>query len=161
MKKLITILAIFSSFLFAESTVEVLGTSSLHDWKMITKSVDVNMAQEGGKFTKLDVSFAVKSLKSGDSGLDENAYEAMNAEKYSIVKFSLIEHKDDGTIEGVITSLDKEKKEILKPSLIEDGRVAGSFEVKMTDFGIKPPSFLFGAMSAGNEVNVQYDIKKQ
>ncbi len=161
MKKLIVILAICSTFVFAKSTIIVIGTSTLHDWKMVTNSIDLNMTQENGKFIKLDVSFAVKSLKSGDSGLDDTAYEAMHADKYDIVKFYLIKHNDDGTIEGVIVSLNKEKKEILTPTLIEEGHIAGSFKVKMTDFGIKPPSFLFGAMSAGDEITVQYDIKQQ
>ncbi|PHQ65984.1 MAG: hypothetical protein COB99_00855 [Sulfurimonas sp.] len=160
MKKLILILAIFSTFVFAQSSVEVLGTSTLHDWKMASESLEVSMAQENGKFTKLDVSMIIETLKSGDSGLDDNAYEAMKIDKYSTISFSLLEQKDDGSIVALFKVLDKEQKKVLKPDLIEDGHIAGSFKVKMTTFGIEPPSFLFGAMSAGNEITIKYDIRK-
>lgn len=159
MKKLIVILAIFSTLAFA-SSVEVLGTSTLHDWKMVTNSIDVDMVQENGKFTKLDVSFVAKSLKSGDEGLDDTAYEAMEVDDESTVSFSLIEQNDDGSIVGTVSFLDKDKEETHMPTLSEDGHISGSFKAKMTDFGIVPPTFLFGAMSAGDDLTIKYDIKK-
>lgn len=159
MKKLIVILAIFSTLAFA-SSVEVLGTSTVHDWKMVTNSIDVDMVQDNGKFTKLDVSFIAKTLKSGDEGLDDTAYDAMEVDDTSAVKFSLTEQKDDGSIVGVVSFLEKEKIETHMPTVIEDGHISGSFKVKMTDFGIVPPTFLFGAMSAGDDLTIVYDIKK-
>jgi hypothetical protein len=29
----------------------------------------------------------------------------------------------------------------------------------MTDFGIKPPSFMFGTLKVGNEVTVKFNLK--
>jgi polyisoprenoid-binding protein YceI len=160
MKKILAILAIFSSLIYAQSTVEVDGTSTLHNWKMVSHDIKVDMNQTNGKFTKLVVTFAAKSLKSGDEGLDNTAYKAMKADKHKIVSFSLIKQNDDGTLLGAFTSNNQEMNNTIKPDVIEAGHVAGSFKVKMTDFGIKPPTFLFGAMSAGDELTIKYDIKK-
>jgi hypothetical protein len=160
MKKLIVILAIFSTLAFAKSTVEVLGTSTVHDWKMVTNSIAVDMVQNNGKFTKLDVSFIAKTLKSGDEGLDDTAYESMEVDDESTVSFSLSEQKDDKTIVGTVSFLEKELSVTNMPTLSEAGHISGSFNVKMTDFGIVPPTFLFGAMSAGDDLTIKYDITK-
>ena len=84
----------------------------------------------------------------------------MEVDDESTVSFSLSEQKDDGAIVGVVTFLEKEKIETHMPTLSEDGHISGSFNVKMTDFGIVPPTFLFGAMSAGDDLTIKYDIRK-
>lgn len=161
MKKLIMLLAIFSTFLFAQNSVEVDGTSTLHDWKMVSDKVSADFENDGSKITKLNVSVQIKTLKSGDEGLDEKAYETLKIDRNNIITFNFLNADiDKGTIQGVFKVLDKEQEETLTPEVLTLNQIKGSFKVKMTDFGLEVPSFMFGTIKAGDEVTVKYNIEK-
>jgi hypothetical protein len=44
---------------------------------------------------------------------------------------------------------------------LADGKATaqGEQDVLMTDFGIKPPSFMFGTLKVGNEIKVKFNLK--
>ncbi len=160
MKKLICGLLLLSSFAFAEN-IEIHGTSTLHDWKMVSNKTDVTFENDGSKITKLNVSVQIKTLKSGDEGLDEKAYDTLKIDRNNVITFKMTEADlAAGTIKGVFKVLDKERTETLKPEVLTLDHVSGSFKVKMTEFGLEVPSVMFGAIKSGDEVTVKYDIKK-
>jgi len=37
--------------------------------------------------------------------------------------------------------------------------ITGSRKIKMSEFGITPPSFMLGALKVGDEVTVEYTLK--
>jgi len=159
-KKLICGLLLLSSFMFAES-IEIHGTSTLHDWKMVSDKTDVVFENDGSKITKLSVSVQIKTLKSGDEGLDEKAYDTLKIDRNNVITFKMTEADlAAGTIKGIFKVLDKERTQTLKPDVLTLDHVAGNFKVKMTDFGLEIPSVMFGAIKSGDEVTVKYDIKK-
>lgn len=128
---------------------------------MVSNKTDVAFESDGSKITKLNVSVQIKTLKSGDEGLDEKAYDTLKIDRNNVITFKLLEANNDaGTIKGVFKVLDKERTETLKPEVLTLDRVAGSFKVKMTEFGLEVPSVMFGAIRSGDEVTVKYDIKK-
>lgn len=160
MKKLICSLLLLSGLVYAEN-IEIHGTSTLHDWKMVSNETTTVFENDGSKITKLNVSVQIKTLKSGDSGLDEKAYDTLKIDRNNVITFKLLEADTTaGTIKGVFKVLDKERTETLKPEVLTLDRVAGSFKVKMTEFGLEVPSVMFGAIKSGDEVTVKYDIKK-
>ncbi len=160
MKKLICSLLLLSGLVYAEN-VEIHGTSTLHDWKMVSNETQTVFENDGSKITKLNVSVQIKTLKSGDSGLDEKAYETLKIDRNNVITFKLLEADlAAGTIKGVFKVLDKERTETLKPEVLTLDRVAGNFKVKMTEFGLEVPSVMFGAIKSGDEVTVKYDIKR-
>lgn len=160
MKKLICSLLLLSGLVYAEN-VEIHGTSTLHDWKMVSNETKTVFENDGSTITKLNVSVQIKTLKSGDTGLDEKAYETLKIDRNNIITFKLLEADiAAGTIKGVFKVLDKERTETLKPEVLTLDRVSGNFKVKMTEFGLEVPSVMFGAIKSGDEVTVKYDIKK-
>lgn len=160
MKKLLCSLLLLSSVVFAEN-VEIHGTSTLHDWKMVSNETKTVFENDGSKITNLTVSVQIKTLKSGDTGLDEKAYETLKIDRNNVITFKMLESDlAAGTIKGVFKVLDKERTETLKPDVLKIDHVSGSFKVKMTDFGLEVPSVMFGAIKSGDEVTVKYDIKK-
>ncbi|MBP1681296.1 MAG: YceI protein [Proteobacteria bacterium] len=160
MKKLICSLLLLSGLVYAEN-VEIHGTSTLHDWKMVSNETKTVFENDGSKITKLNVSVQIKTLKSGDTGLDEKAYETLKIDRNNVITFKLLEADlAAGTIKGVFKVLDKERTETLKPEVLTLEHVSGSFKVKMTEFGLEIPSVMFGAIKSGDEVTVKYDIKK-
>ena len=160
MKKFLVIFSSLVTLTFATSTIEIHGTSTLHDWVMKSQTMEVAVDQEGTQLKNLHVGVMIDTLKSGDEGLDEKAYETLKISKYNVIKFDLKSHNEDGTITGVFKVTDHEKETILTPDIVEKGRIAGSFKVKMTDFGLEVPSVMFGAIKAGDEVTVKYDIQQ-
>ena len=160
MKKLICSLLLLSGLVYAEN-IEIHGTSTLHDWKMVSNKTDVAFENDGSKITKLDVSVQIKTLKSGDEGLDEKAYDTLKIDRNNVITFKMIEADlAAGTIKGIFKVLDKEQTQTLKPEVLTIDHVSGNFKVKMTDFGLEVPSVMLGAIKSGNEVTVKYDIKK-
>lgn len=160
MKKLICSLLILSGLVYAEN-IEIHGTSTLHDWKMVSNKTDVIFENDGSKITNLSVSVQIKTLKSGDDGLDEKAYDTLKIDRNNVISYKLLEANTEmGTIKGVFKVLDKERTETLKPDILTLTHISGSFKVKMTDFGLEIPSVMFGAIKSGDEVTVKYDIKK-
>lgn len=163
MKNIIILINILSTFLLAQSRVEVHGTSTLHDWNMVSDSAIVEMEEVANKIKSLNVSLLIETLKSGDGSLDNNAYEAIKkigVEKNESIIFKIIEYKEDGSFDGLF-SIGKNKKRVnIIPESIDNGVIKGSFKTKMSSFGIEPPEFLFGMMSTGDEVEIKYSISK-
>lgn len=161
MKKLIFAIFLVSTFLFGNSSIEIHGTSTLHDWEMISDKVDTVFENNGAEITKLIVSVKIKTLKSGDEGLDEKAYETLKIDRNNLITFELKEaNLKDGVIKGAFKVLDKEQTTTLKPEILSLNQIKGSFNVKMTDFGLEVPSVMFGAIKSGDEVTVKYNIEK-
>ncbi len=161
MKKVLGSLVLLSTFLFANSQIAIHGTSTLHDWAMASDKVDSVFEVNGSDITKLNVSVQIKTLKSGDEGLDEKAYETLKIDRNNIISFELNEANiKEGVIKGTFKVLDKVQPATLKPEILTLNQVKGSFNVKMTDFGLEVPSVMFGVITAGNEVTVKYNIQK-
>ncbi|MFV0481023.1 MAG: YceI family protein [Campylobacteraceae bacterium] len=158
MKKILLSILVISSFAFAEN-IEIHGTSTFHDWKMVSNETSVIFESGDNQITKLEVSALVESLKSGDTGLDKKAYEAMKTKVNPNISF-VLESADleKGTLTGVFKILETEEKVTIKPEILTTTHVAGNFTTKMTTYGVIPPSVLF--VKSGDEIVVKYDIKK-
>jgi polyisoprenoid-binding protein YceI len=186
---IIAILAIsFSNLAFGQTSyqassktaeIKVSGTSNLHDWTMngsgLTAAAEFSMKSAATRqlvsLNQLNFTFPVKNLKSSEGLLNSRAYKALNADKYTQILFKMISADvaslgnnqyqikalGDLTISGVT-------KEV---SLLANGRVnadgsmtiTGSRKMKMTDFGIKPPSFMLGALKTSNDITIDFTLK--
>lgn len=161
MKKLILILAFLSTLVYGNSIIEIHGTSTLHDWKMVSNKANTVFEDNGSEITKLNVSVKIETLKSGDDGLDEKAYETLKIDRRNSITYKFNEADlKKGIIKGVFRVLDKEQPTELKPEILTLNQIKGSFKVKMTDFGLEIPSVMFGAITSGDEVTVKYNITK-
>src|SRR5215831_15587701 len=72
--------------------VAINGTSTMHDWDMASNKANCDIAFmfDGANITGLSsLVFTVQaqSLKSDHSGMDKNAYKALNADKYPDISF--------------------------------------------------------------------------
>ena len=79
-----------------ESSLTVLGTSSLHDWhveaeKQSGKIVFSNV--QDCQIDKINVEIEAESLKSGKSSMDKNTYKALNTDKFKTISYQLVEVK--------------------------------------------------------------------
>lgn len=161
MKKLLLLPCLLLSFAFAEGSVTVSGTSTFHDWNMTTtQMIAQEVERDGDKLTKLIVVFDAETLKSKEKKMDTIAHKALKTDKFSTIKFELLEHNvTDGTLKGIFTIAGKSQELTTKPSELTNEEIKGEIKVKMTDFDVAPPTFMFGAMKTGDEITVSYSVK--
>ena len=154
-----------------ESSLTVLGTSSLHDWHITAeqqsgKIIFKNL--EAGDIDKCTVDIVVESLKSGKSSMDKNTYKALNSSSYKTISFQLIEVKETSCTgkgkftvkaDGDLTISGVKKRIPLEFTLnIEGNKITliGEKKIKMTDFKIDPPKALLGTITTGNDITIKF-----
>ncbi|KJD34499.1 hypothetical protein PK35_01520 [Tamlana nanhaiensis] len=155
------------------STLSVLGTSSLHDWHITSKTYSGSIAfndLNSGDLKNLNISIPAESLKSGKNAMDKNTYKALKTNKYSTITFQLtkvngITKKSDGkytakttgnlTIAGVKKSVPLEFEIDATTSNVV--KLVGKKTFKMTDFNIDPPTALLGTITTGDDVTIEFN----
>ncbi len=161
-------------------TLVINGTSTLHDWSMKSArgSGDATFAiNASGRITGVSSLFfmtPVSELKSEHSGLDKNAYKSLKSDKNPYITYTA----NSGTVsssDGVTytvkttgklaiagTSKETEVTFTLKLNADKSITVTGSKVISMKDWGVEPPSFMFGAMKTGKDITLKFDatIKK-
>jgi polyisoprenoid-binding protein YceI len=165
-----------------ESKLWIDGTSNLHSWSCKAERLDAAIdldaavaAQLGSAppkaLKRVDVKVPVKSLKCGHGAMDNNLYKALNADATPDVSYILAtfeaapgEAKDSFTLHtiGTLTVAGKERKIEMDvvATRLPDGTVKaiGMVPIKMTDYGISPPTAIFGRLKTGDEVKVNFEL---
>lgn len=158
----------------ASANIEVAGTSTLHDWVMTSSAANVTAVfafDAAGKLSgisNLSFSMGPTSLKSGKGAMDDNAYKSLKTESFNIIKFTAT----GGTVTaaggtsftvkcpGVMTIAGKSVSTDLVASCTvgADGLItcSGKKGLKMTEFGVKPPSFMMGTIKTGDDLNISF-----
>lgn len=154
--------------------LEVAGTSTLHDWTMPTETAEGTASMEVENSTlksisNLSVTMEAETLKSGKSGMDDNAYKALKTKKYPDITFNLkqvksITKKSDHylvdavgtfTIAGESRTVSVQAKAYPTTSTV---KFTGSKDLKLTDFNIDPPTALLGTVKTGNEITINFNL---
>lgn len=145
-----------------ESSLQVLGTSSLHDWEVVAKEQSGSITfkdMEAAEIEKISFEVIAESLKSGKSGMDKNIYKALNTNAHKKISYQLVtvkgvEAKGNGKFnvktEGDLTISGTKKRVPLDFTLEISGgkvRLTGEKKLKMTDFNVTPPKALMGTIT--------------
>lgn len=156
-----------------ESTLIINGTSNLHDWTITSSSCTGNISfNDINKCSINSLKFEVPpiSLKSGKKGMDKNTYKALKTDEFKNIKFLLTEvttlnnsnpNNYSIEVEGVLSIMENNKKILLKNNILLNNNnvcIEGSKKIKMTDFGVEPPKALFGTITTGDEITIDYKL---
>jgi polyisoprenoid-binding protein YceI len=163
-----------------ESKLWIEGTSTIHDWTCKATSMDaaidvdaaaVQFAAAPPKMLKrVLVKVPVKALKCGHGGMDDNLYKALKADSDPQISYIMasFEPSAEGVSEftlstvGTLLIAGRENKIAMEVAAVRlpDGSVkaTGTVPIKMTDFGIKPPTAVFGRIKAGDDVKVKFEL---
>jgi len=160
------------------STMIIHGTSSIHDWQMEVTDLEcsatllvtgnyINSIRETRFLCK------TKSIISDYKLMNNKTYEALKADEFSIITFTMTNAGDislpgnefNGSINGFL-SIAGEIKEIDVPfrgRLLTNGQVEleGRVPLKMSEFNIDPPTALMGTLKTGDEVWISYSLKME
>jgi polyisoprenoid-binding protein YceI len=156
-----------------ESYITVAGTSTLHEWTMTSLQAGVQasfqMDEKGvpSQLKSLSVSVPSESLKSAHKAMDKNAYSALKVNKFKNIGFTLSSVSTQNevfqcvgnlSIAGVTKSISLDATCKQKDKSF---RCTGSKAIKMSDFQVEAPSFMFGTVKTGDEITISFNIDLQ
>lgn len=159
-------------------TAEIIisGTSSLHDWTSKTDKLTASgdLTVENGTLVdipSLKVNIPVTSITSEKGKImDNKTYKALMSDDHPYITFKLedLQSIDTNgteitlTAKGQLTIAGKTKTIQLKAKAKADGKggfqFSGSKALKMTDFGIDPPTALLGTLKTGDDITVAFKL---
>lgn len=166
------------------SKIKLEGTSTIHDWTVeggilggfiefqSDYPLDISKPSSETKVTpKVEVNVPVRSLKSGKKPMDDIMHDNLKVKDNPTIKYALTEWKardrkagepllfdtkGNLTVAGVTKPID------MLVTLSPEGnklKATGSKELKMTDFGMKPPApaIGLGLIKTADEVKVTFE----
>ena len=165
----------------SELTIE--GTSTLHEFHCKTNKLNAYVDVDPG-YTKdltkvvhpivaVKVNIVVKTLTCGNGQMDRNMYGTLKADENQLIKYTLSGYDIlDGSASpsafsanttGTLAIAGQEKPITMKISAerTSDGKAVAQGEqtLRMSDFGIAPPSFMFGRLKVGDQIKVKFNLK--
>ena len=177
---IVAVLAFTGSQLFAQAkyalatnySVTINGGSNLHDWsEKVEKMGGIGQISwnDNGTFdiNTLQVSVPVTSIKSTEGGvMNGKTYKALKSDSHPNIIFTLtspihaVANGGSVTATGTLTMAGISHPVTLQAKVIASPNgnitVDGSQPIKMTDYGIEPPTALFGAMKVSNDVTIHF-----
>ncbi|WP_411275475.1 YceI family protein [Daejeonella sp.] len=154
------------------SQIKVNGTSNIHDWIMSA----TNFNCEGSfllkndqlqDVTALNFSLPVTNLKGKEDLLNKRAHKALKAEQFSRITFQLtnatvVAQQKSIKVTGNLTIAGVTKRVSIQTNYTVNGEeltCKGSQNIDMSDFNIKAPTFMMGALKVANEVTIDILLK--
>lgn len=161
------------------SVLWIEGDSTLHPYSSTSTALGLTMtldqekdetaaaAAKRKKPAALTLTVPVSSLKSAHKQLDKNLQKALEADKNPEISFVLESYEVPAETpasvlaKGKLSIAGKSKDVVVVGGLSEkDGRlvVEGRHELLMTDFGVKPPKMMMGAIKTADKVTVKFKL---
>ncbi len=161
----------------AASSFTIKGTSSLHDWeeKLEKFNVDLSLKMKEKEIAAIDrASFTCKSasISSESSLMTKKTLEALKAEKYPEITFTLISVdklvSQGGNFSGAITGDIKLAGVTQRISIPFTGNnvnnqltLKGSKTLSLAEYKIDPPTAMMGTLKTGDKVTVAFNLQFQ
>lgn len=160
-----------------ESKLWLEGTSTLHDFEINSKEIKGSLTLESNpqkelKISKLKLIVPVNKLESGKESMNENMYEALNAEDHPNITFDLtsasrisLNNIGDSAkiialgnlnIAGVTKLINLNVTAVKLAN--EKYEFKGEKKLLMTDYKVDPPTMFLGTVKTGNSINVKFNL---
>jgi len=158
-----------------QSTIKIMGTSTLHDWTSIAEKTEANIIfnnYNDVEIEKLILVVEVASIKNtkGHGLMDKLTRKALKADDFPKINYEFLSAKtisDDEKelkveLTGNLTIAGKTNKITILTSINKSSNnvvLKGTHKLKMTDYGVKPPKALLGTVKTGDEITIDFSIK--
>jgi polyisoprenoid-binding protein YceI len=162
-----------------QSRLWIDGTSSIRSFSC--KAAEVNavveatgpnaipqllLADKGVKSVRVTV--PAERLDCGNGTMNEHMRKAIKLTEFDSIEFRLTDYDVARSADGVSGTLNGTLLlgGVTKPvTLKADGKpeggmlhITGSYDLDMTEYGLKPPTLMFGRIKVGRTVKVNYDL---
>jgi len=130
------------------------------------------LAAQRAPFQTFDLVIPVKDLKSGEARLDKNMQEALKIKTAPAIEYKMTGyHAQPATDKGIAfeapgtLSIAGVIKEVtltgIARATADSLVVDGQYTLKMTDYGIKPPTLLMGTIRVADPVTIHFHLQFQ
>ena len=161
-----------------QSRLWVDGTSTVRAFqcKATVLEADVDAAPNavaavlGGEKAVKSVEFRVpaEKLECGNGTMNEHMWKAIKAKEHKTIVFRVASYDVAkgtegvrGTLNGTLTLGGVEKKVAIEAAGRDAAgalRVTGTHEIRLSEYGLKAPTLMFGTMKVGDAVKVGFDL---
>ncbi len=161
----------------AASILTLHGDSTLHSYSstatVLSAVASLEMEADGAipladtlkrGTARLVLAIPVSGLKSGKGALDGNMRKALKANKHPEIRFTLDSLSVVGAktvAEGRLLIAGTEKPIQFEPVVTATEsavRARGQYDLRMSEYGIKPPTMMLGAIRTRDEVTIKFDL---
>lgn len=158
--------------------VTVKGTSTLHDWDMVSGKGRCDVAftldanDRATALTELQFSIDAETIKSEHTMMDNYAYKALKTKNQRVITFTLagasVTPIDAVTYQikaiGNLSIAGATKRTDLLATAKYNAAdksftVSGSKKLKMTEYGVTPPTVMFGTIKTGDDLVIVFNTK--
>ena len=165
-----------------DSRMTVYGSANVTDWdaevKTIRGEVKINNPNgndwsraEASWFESVSVTIPVGDIDADSRRMNRNMHEYLKEDDYPEITYSLVEAEELAslgnpgfqlTVRGTVNAAG-ESREIIHDVEIseqENGNlvISGSQDLKMTDFGIDPPTAMLGSVRSRDEMTIEFEL---
>ena len=161
------------NYTLKSSKFTIAGSSNVHDWES-----DVTKVKATGTFTVdagqikaisgVKVEIPVTGIKSAKGSImDKKTYEALKSDQNPSITFTLTKInsispqglvKASGNLKLAGTSKPIDLEVTVQTSGNGELTISGSKPLKMTTFGIEPPTAMFGAMKTADDITIKFNV---
>lgn len=163
-----------------ESKLWIEGTSTVRSFKCSATALEGTVsytAELAGGFEQVarsvdavELSVPAMQLDCKNDKMNSHMRKALKVEENPVIRYRLTSQEIAAgasgelsvTLKGLLTLAGQEKEITMVAGAVQEAdgryRVTGSTELRMTEFGIKPPSLMLGTMKVHDKVVVKYDI---
>jgi polyisoprenoid-binding protein YceI len=155
-----------------ESRLWVDGTSNQSDWTVHAEELEGSITLQGDGVTQVRIEVPSGKMASKRSTImDRLMHTALKAPQHPTIEFILSNPARSSSVSGESFSLDTkgrlsiagQTRDIemkVSGERLANGhiRFTGSYPLSMSDYGIAPPTAMFGALRTGSDVVVHFDI---
>src|SRR5690554_4927368 len=122
---------------------------------------------------RVELAIPVRGFDCGKKRMNADLYDALQAARHPVIYYRLSDaslltvpdHPNGWYLlktSGVLTIAGNERviDVVAEGRLVSDGifQVRGEADVRMTDFGVKPPTALLGVIKANDEIKIRFDV---
>ncbi len=163
-----------------ESRLWIKGTSTVRSFECRAGAIEAKVESTGPgataallggakAVTSAEVTIPAAQLDCNNGTMNGHMKKALKAAEHPVIRFRIANYTLAKAAEGMkadltgTLSLGGVEKPITVSAIGKDEgdgklRVIGSYELKMTEYGLKPPTLMMGTMKVNERVNVGFDL---
>lgn len=146
----------------SDSKLTIDGTSTIHDWTVVANSMTGSVTAEESvpKTIEFEVSVA-EIISERGATMDKKMHDALKKEEHPKISFNLTEVKNSTNLKGNLNVAGQEKAVEIPVKMNADNeslKISGEYAITLQDYGIEPPTAMFGQIIVGNDVTVKFDL---
>ena len=160
-----------------QSRLWVAGSSTVRSWECKATAFDATVDAKSLTLSDLmlkdavvqtvEVKVPTEKMDCGNGTMNEHMLKALKAKDNPVIDFKLLGYQltpgtnGAGTLTGNLTIGGRTNQVAITAKAADANgqlHVTGTYELKMSDYGLKPPTLMLGTLKVGDAVKVNFDL---